>query len=97
MMKNILQMNSLSQPSPRTKRENPVKQTIGFERDGDGWWANRHFGEDNILGHGSTKEEALMDLEHQIVGFVNFLKSTGRTVPEPLMTPADRSRPISKA
>jgi hypothetical protein len=55
-------------------QENPMKQTPRFEQDGDGWWASRTSGKDNILGHGSTKEEALADLEHQVAGFLVFLK-----------------------
>jgi hypothetical protein len=54
--------------------------TIGFEQDGDGWWANRNFGEDNILGYGDTKEEALVDLDLQVAGFVDFLKRTAKNV-----------------
>jgi hypothetical protein len=84
MMKNILHMSSLFQTSQRTKREKSLKNKARFEREADGWWAIRSLGEDNILGRGKTKEEALMDLERQVAGFANFLRSTGRNVPESL-------------
>jgi hypothetical protein len=50
----------------------------------DGWWASYKVGEDNILGHGSTREAALEDLKRQVDAFVKFLKRTGRAVPEEL-------------
>lgn len=80
MLDNTSQMSSLFQSSRGTKPENPRDQAPGFERDGDGWWANRKYGEDNILGYGRTKEEAVADLEHQAAGFLDFLKRTGRNI-----------------
>jgi hypothetical protein len=82
MFNNTSHTSSLFQPSSRTKQANPRKQTARFERDGNGWWANRKFGEDNILGYGGTKEEALADLEHQVAAFLDFLQRTGRKVSE---------------
>jgi hypothetical protein len=96
-MMNILNMSSLFQPSKRGKRKKSMKKTATFEKQADGWWAIQNLGEDNILGHGATKEAALMDLEHHVANFANFLKSTGRNVPESLMTPNGPSRPISRA
>jgi len=50
----------------------------------DGWWASYTVGEDTVLGHGETREAALEDLRHQVDGFVEFLKTTGQTVPDAL-------------
>jgi hypothetical protein len=94
MKNDILHMSSPFQTSQRTKGKKLIKRTARLEKEADGWWAIQNLGDDNILGHGSTKEEALADLDHQVTGFVNFLKSTGRNVPESLMMP---SRPISRA
>ncbi len=80
MMNNTSHTSSLFQTAQRTKRKNPMRQAARFEQDADGWWANQKIGEDNILGHGSTKEEALVDLGYQVVGFLDFLKRTGRNV-----------------
>ncbi len=80
MMNSSSHTSSLLRTLQRTKRENPMRQIARFEQDADGWWANRKLGEDNILGHGRTKEEALVDLEHQVAGFLDFLKRTGRNV-----------------
>jgi predicted RNase H-like HicB family nuclease len=62
-------------------RENPMKKTAKLQKEADGWWAIRSLGEDNILGHGKTREEALVDLERQVTGFLDFLKRSGRDVP----------------
>jgi len=79
---NTSQTNSLFQTSEITKRKNPSQQTTGFQQDAAGWWANRKLGEDNILGYGRTKEEALADLENQVAGFLSFLETTRGNVPE---------------
>jgi hypothetical protein len=50
----------------------------------DGWWASYKVGEDNILGHGGTREAALEDLKRQVDAFAKFLKRIGRAVPEEL-------------
>jgi hypothetical protein len=81
MMNNIWR-TGFFQPLARMKRKNPGKQKTGFLRDADGWWANRKLGEDNILGYGKTKEEALSDLENQVAGFLDFLETTQGNVPE---------------
>jgi hypothetical protein len=75
-----------------------MKQKAIFERDADGWWASRNIAGDNILGHGGTKQDALVDLEHQVTGFMDFLHRTRRNAPElPEITPGNRSPPISRA
>jgi len=97
MTNDILHMRSLFQSSKRTTREKSIKKAARFKKEADGWWAIQNLGEDNILGHGSTKEEALVDLEHQLASFVKFLRSTGRNIPRSLMTPNNPSRSISRA
>ena len=76
MIHNSSRTSSRSQISQRTRPANPMEQTVMFERDVDGWWASRKLGEDTILGHGSTKEEALQDLGRHMAGFVQFLNRT---------------------
>lgn len=76
-----------------------MKQTARFEQDANGWWwASQTLAEDNILGYGSTKGEALVDLGHQVAGFLDFLKRTGSNVPESSeMTPNNPLKPILRA
>ena len=61
-----------------------MKTAATVELQADGWWAKCKLGEDTILGHGSAREAALEDLEHQVDHFVVFLKSMGLPPPEGL-------------
>jgi predicted RNase H-like HicB family nuclease len=61
-----------------------MKAATTVEFEADGWWASCKFGDDTVLGHGSSREAALEDLERQVEGFVNFLKRTGQPIPESL-------------
>jgi hypothetical protein len=71
-------------PSQSSTRENHMRRKAKLEKKPGGWWAIQSLGKDNILGHGRTKEEALVALEHQVTGFVNLPKKTGRIFPESL-------------
>jgi hypothetical protein len=86
-------------PTRTTKREKSAKQEARFEQHIDGWWASRILGQSNILGHGSTQEEALADLKHQVAGFLDFLKEhrkrragVARIGPDYPFRPASRAR-----
>lgn len=99
MQSNRSALRSTNTPKP-VRDAGPVQGVprARFERDGDGWWASRRFGEDNILGRGSTQEEALVNLEYQVAGFLDFLKEHWEKWPGVAERTPDRpSRPISRA
>ena len=61
-----------------------MKVNARLERAGDGSWTASMMDADNIvLGTGDTRDEALADLRRGIETLIEYLKSEGKSLPEP--------------
>lgn len=61
-----------------------MKVNARLERADDGsWTASMMDGDNIVLGTGDTREEALTDLRRGIETLIEYLKSEGKSLPEP--------------